>query len=319
LLDSFSSSTLVESKYDVSNWRILLAFVPGHELSQTLYEEIVSPLMARLFPDVPWAAALIGEGSDVLGYDTERSMDHDWGPRLNILLQESDIGEYKPHLLAALDTALPRDILGIPIDIPPSSDLPGDEAQHHHVAGDGRTHGVRIDTAHDVLLGALGVDSIGQFQLTHWLTTPQQTILELVSGPQFRDDFGVLTDVRRMLAWYPDDLWRYQMAARWKRIAQLEAFVGRCGELGDDLGSHLVAMSLIDDAIKLAFLQERRYAPYAKWVGTAFSRLDSAAHLGPAFEQIRYAHSWQAREAGLVTVMVHLGDRHNTLSLTESI
>jgi hypothetical protein len=78
-------------------------------------------------------------------------------------------------------------------------------------------------------------------------------------------------------------------------------------------------MSLIDDAIKLAFLQERRYAPYAKWLGTAFSRLASAAQLGPAFEQIRYAHSWQAREAGLVTVMLRLGERHNTLGLTEPI
>jgi len=53
-------------------------FVSGQELSRRFYREVVEPLVR------PWphAAALLGWGSDVLGYDTERSVDHGWGPRL---------------------------------------------------------------------------------------------------------------------------------------------------------------------------------------------------------------------------------------------
>ncbi|MEJ7837376.1 MAG: DUF4037 domain-containing protein [Thermomicrobiales bacterium] len=296
-----------------------MLFVSGHRLSRALYEDVVAPLMATSFPGLPFAAVLIGEGSDVLGYDTERSMDHDWGPRLNLLLREEDIESFKLLILSKLDDCLPPTILGLPTDLNGSSDLPGDPIMLHHNTGDGRTHGIRIDTPSRLLDNAFGIRSIEEFDLGHWLTTSPQTLLEWTSGPMFRDDVGDWTRIRRALTWYPGDVWRYQMAARWKRIAQQEAFVGRCGEVGDDLGSQLVAMNLIEDSIKLAFLQERTYAPYAKWLGTAFSHLDGANELGPWLDQIRFATSWNERENGLVNVMSTLGNRQNDLGVCDSV
>src|SRR4029450_2280481 len=55
-------------------------FVPGVELSRAFYEEVVAPLLAG----EQHAAALLGTGSDVLGYDTVRSTHHGWGPRLRL-------------------------------------------------------------------------------------------------------------------------------------------------------------------------------------------------------------------------------------------
>lgn len=55
-------------------------FIGGLELSRRFYREAVRPLLERPFPDLPHAAALLGTGSDVLGFDTEMSTDHDWGP-----------------------------------------------------------------------------------------------------------------------------------------------------------------------------------------------------------------------------------------------
>ncbi len=58
------------------------AFNPGVELSGQLYREAVRPLLSWYLPGLVHTAALIGHGCDVLGFDTQRSTDHDWGPRL---------------------------------------------------------------------------------------------------------------------------------------------------------------------------------------------------------------------------------------------
>lgn len=58
------------------------AFVPGLRLCGLCYEEAVRPILATTFPALTYSAALIGYGSDVLGYDTVRSTDHEWAPRL---------------------------------------------------------------------------------------------------------------------------------------------------------------------------------------------------------------------------------------------
>ena len=56
------------------------SFVPGLELARDFYREAIRPILAREFPYLDHSAALIGPGSDVLGFDSARSSDHDWGP-----------------------------------------------------------------------------------------------------------------------------------------------------------------------------------------------------------------------------------------------
>src|SRR5215472_15168117 len=65
-----------------------LPFISGLELNRAYYEEAVRPLLAEYMPDLDYSAALIGYGSDVLGYDTAISTDHEWGPRLLLFLDE---------------------------------------------------------------------------------------------------------------------------------------------------------------------------------------------------------------------------------------
>ena len=61
------------------------------------------PILAQRFPALDYAAALIGYGSDVLGYDTPRSRDHEWGPRLLLFLPDDTdprLGEEIEHTLS---------------------------------------------------------------------------------------------------------------------------------------------------------------------------------------------------------------------------
>lgn len=67
------------------------AAVSGRGMSLRFYEREVRPRIAPVLDDLPHAAAQIGDGSDVLGFDDRVSPDHDFGPRVQIVLPE-DIG-----------------------------------------------------------------------------------------------------------------------------------------------------------------------------------------------------------------------------------
>lgn len=281
--------------------------------------EAVQHLLERHAPDLRYAAGLIGSGSEVLGLDTVRSMDHDWSVRLQIFLEPDDNRRWKSRLNALLLAHLPATISGHPVGFSPTN--AGDDTRRPYDPVDGpRTdHGIDITTVEAVLRHGLVSSSIDELNVATWLTVSEQHLLEITAGRIFHDDTGEITRVRDALTWYPDAVWRYRMAAQWMRIGQLEPFIGRCGEVGDDLGSQIVAMALARDVIRLAFLLERRYAPYAKWLGTAFATLPLAPALTPHLDAARYARTWSEREAGIVGAVRILAERHNALGLTEPL
>ena len=73
----------------------------GIELSRAFYLEAVAPLVG----DVPHSAGLLGWGSDVLGFDTIRSTDHGWGPRLQLFVEPERAGPLRDVIEAGLPAA----------------------------------------------------------------------------------------------------------------------------------------------------------------------------------------------------------------------
>jgi hypothetical protein len=280
-------------------WRVSgSGFVQGGQLSGEFYRDAVRPLLG----DVPHAAALVGWGSDVLGYDTERSVDHGWGPRLHVFVDdESAISE----LAAGLEEGLPQQFGGRPVrfgwDSVPVS---------HHVT---------ITTLSRWCAEHLGVDAIVGMSTLDWMVTPQQRLLGVVSGAVYADPSGVLQELRDRLTWYPDDVWRWILACQWRRLAQEEAFVSRTAEVGDVIGSAVTAARLVRDMMRLAMLLERRYAPYQKWLGTAFAQLthpdDLPVHLGHVLD----ARDAALRESALAAAWTAVAVRHNRAGLTETV
>jgi hypothetical protein len=127
----------------------------------------------------------------------------------------------------------------------------------------------------------------------------------------------VLAPVRERLAWYPDDVWRWLLACQWRRLDQEEPFVGRTAEVGDEVGSRVVTARLVRDLVRLAFLQERRYAPYSKWLGSAFSKLEARAPLGESLRRALEAGDFAGRQAALVDAFQMAAARHNALGITD--
>ncbi len=293
-------------------------FVPGLELARDFYATVVRPLLDAEFPGLAYAAALIGPGSDVAGYDTERSTDHDWGPRLQVFLtdsaspdeedEEGASGEGARLAAGITDTLagrLPAEFRGYPVRFPVTRE-PDGVARHR----------VEVIALGPWLTGRLGFDPLPAVTLGDWLATPTQRLAELTTGAVFHDGPGELTRARQHLAWYPDDVWRYVLACQWQRVDQEEPFPGRCAEAGDDLGSRVVTARLARDLMRLCLLMHRRYPPYSKWLGTAFARLPDGAGLAAALAAAISADGYQARERHLTGAMESIAALHNRLRLT---
>jgi len=111
-------------------------------------------------------------------------------------------------------------------------------------------------------------------------------------------------------------VWLLILAAQWKRIDQEEPFAGRCHEAGDEPGSRIVLARLARDLMRLCLLMERRYAPYGKWLGTAFARLNCASELSASLDGMLSARKWPEREEHLCATLETVARIHNALEIT---
>ncbi|MFJ8884604.1 DUF4037 domain-containing protein [Streptomyces sp. NPDC102402] len=290
-------------------------FVPGLELSGILYEEEVGPLLRDAFPDLPYAAGRVGSGSEVLGFDSPRSADHDWGPRLELFLTAADKAEHGVEIRRLLSERLPKAVRGWPTHFQGSGD-PLDPVGHMRVTDGPVDHRVDLHDVDGWLASRLGLPSAdAEPGARDWLALPQQRLAETTGGAVFHDGLGTLTEVRRRLAWYPEQVWRYLLACQWQRIAQEEAFVGRCAEAGDDIGSMVVTARLVRSLMHLCHLLERRYAPYGKWLGSSFGGLPVAGTLGPMLRGALAATEYPAREAHLCAAYEAVASLQNSSGL----
>ncbi|WP_326558558.1 DUF4037 domain-containing protein [Micromonospora sp. NBC_01796] len=298
-------------------------FVPGLVLCRRFHDEVVGPIMRRHLPGLPYAAGRLDTGSELLGLDTARSVDHDWGPRLQVFVGPDDTHR-TAEIIATVDAHLPASFLGYPTRFAghPDPGLGGLGV----LAADGDRHGVRVLGLSDWLSAALGFDPRSGVTVADWLAVPTQRLAEVTGGAVFHDDLdGALARVRTALDWYPDDVWRYVLAAQWTRIAQEEHFVGRCAEVGDELGSLVVTGRIARDLMRLCLLLRRRYPPYGKWLGSQFARLPGAApiaaDLGTALGLGVPAGitGAAAREAGLARALTAAALWSNETGLAEAM
>lgn len=271
-----------------------MALERSAQLNEAFHRDVVGPAISK----AAYSCGLLGWGSDVLGYDDETSVDHGWGPRLVVLVDDDDVED----TAARVEAALPESFHGWPVRFPDPAGVP--------------RHYVTVTTPHLWLVEHLGKDPREGLDHLDWLVLPQQLLLGVVRGAVYHDGLGVLGEVRDALAWFPDDVELWLVASQWQRIWQDEAFVGRTAQVGDETGSVLLAGRLVRDLMRLCFLFARRYWPYNKWFGTAFRELPDDDGLGVALHQATLAPDHARREAALVRAYELTAARHNAWGRT---
>lgn len=293
-------------------------FVKGLELSRLFFEEAVRPALAAEFPSLRYAAALNGTGSEVLGFDTEMSADHGWGPRIDLFLKEEDFDAARDTVHEALRHKLPHTFRGYPTSF--TEPDPNDNGtQHLEARGAGPVnHKVELMTPRGFFLDYLAFDIEQEIEPADWLTFPEQKLRTINAGGLFHDEIG-LEELRQKFSYYPRDVWLYQLASAWARVGQEEHLMGRAGFVGDEIGSALIGARLVRDLMRLCFLLERTFAPYPKWFGTAFKQLSCAAALSPHLSAALAARKWPERESHLCAAYRVVAEMHNKLEITDPL
>ncbi len=281
-------------------------FAPGLELSRQFYTDAVLPALDRHYPGLSHAAGRIGWGSDVLGFDTEMSADHGWGPIVQFFLSDDD-AELAEPIDEMLMRELPEEFSGYPVRFPaPDSIAPV-------------RHWVQISTVRRYWQEWLAVDIDQQIRVADWLTIPSQRLGTLTGGAVHHDGIGELTRIREAFARYPDAIRLYLLAAGWQRIGQEEHLMPRAGFVGDELGSSVIGGRLVREVMLLSLLLAGHYPPYAKWFGSAFARLPDIGPLGEVLRRVQLAEFWPERNAAIGEALSLLAHRHNALGLTEPL
>ncbi len=293
-------------------------FIPGLKLGQFFFEEAIKPILEENYPTLRYDAALIGPGSEVLGFDDQISSDHHWGPRLQLFLSKKDYSHLKDEIDSFLRKNLPYNIRGYSTHW--SEPDPNDSgSQFLEPKSTGLVnHRVEIYSISSYLKKVLNIETTALTGID-WLVLPEQRLLELTSGRVYHSTLGEILRVRKHFAYYPENVWYYKIVSEWDHIAEEIAFVGRSAPRGDDLGSRLVAARLVKYIIRLAFILSRTYVPYSKWFAYSFSSLSIASNLQPVLLEILNQNSWRKREKLLTKAYLILLDYQNSLHITPKI
>ncbi len=268
-----------------------MRFVPGLDLSQAVYENTIRSVMAAEFPGLAYAAATLGMCSEVLGLDDAVSRDHEWGPRVTVFLREGEHSRWAEEVMSALRASLPAKLMGLDtMWRRPGVDL--------HDTSDVALYHISVRTVADAL-ASLGWPLHLPPEDVEWLRVSEQHLLEFTSGVVYCDQVGELTRARTQLSYYPDNVLRYLLMHEWTAVNADWSPIGRIGTRGDDLGLRVQAAKVAHHLMRIAYMISRRYAPYAKWFGTLFSRLPVSREMRPVLAGLLSGRDWQQIEESI--------------------
>jgi len=169
-------------------------FIKGQELNKGFYLDIVKPLLEKKFIDLKYSASLLGYGSDVLGYDTETSMDHNWGPRMQIFVNDNDLIS---RIDNCLKNELPFQYRNFPVNFTdPAYDKVQCMAYTDHKPVN---HLIEIHTPFDYFNKRYSLDKFSGYTNQDWLKFTDQDLLEITGGLVFHDGLEILNNMRQEL------------------------------------------------------------------------------------------------------------------------
>ncbi len=292
-------------------------FIKGLELCEGFFNSCAKGIIEKQFPHLKYTAGFIGYGSDVLGYDDIVSTDHMWGPRFYLFLRKEDIAQ-KDAVFQTLSENLPYTYEGYSVNFT-EPDLNDNGVRHPMFISEGKVNPlVFIQTFESYLLEQLGISDLSNIKPFEWLAFSEHRLLSLVSGKFFVDGLNCAETLSK-IQYYPEEVKLYLIASNWDILASEQAFIKRCGECGDEIGSRIISSRIAERLMRLCFLYKDTYAPYSKWFGTAFDKLCIDKRVMSSIQSALSADCLEEREDRIVEAQALVADMHNASRLTDYV
>ncbi len=229
------------------------------DISRHFFTELVLPILQEHFPEETSQTAfgVFGYGSEALGLDDALSRDHHWGLRIDALMPAEIFQNRRVEMAQTLADRLPHSYLGHSL-------------REGHLAG----AGFAPDSLSAYLERTIGMTHPPQTP-ADWLRIPEEDIIHIVNGEVWHDPSGTFTAMRQhFAAYYPEPV-RLRRIAHWCRYySGMGTYALKRAILRNN---HFYATTRFSNAIRLgiqlAFLLDKRYFPYDKWLMAYFRQL----------------------------------------------
>ena len=230
----------------------------GLDLSEDYYSTYCVEMIEKKFPAYNGriAAGLVGEGSECYGFDDDISKDHDWGPGFCLWLTAEDFNTIG-HDLQMEYERLPESFKGYKRLI--------------SQWGAGRVGVFEIGKFYQKYIGI----SSAPVTPEGWLYLPESFLSTCTNGRVFNDPLGEFTRIREdILNYYPEDVRLVKIAAKCMSCAQSGQYnymrsIGR----NEYFPAFFAEAKFCSDIMSMAFLLNKEYAPYYKWIHKAVQKL----------------------------------------------
>lgn len=208
----------------------------GLELGRELSHYVAQDVELNL-PDIsPYIClALVGTGSECLGYDDAVSEDHDFTKRCQLFLPDEIYKSYKDKLISYFTNY--------------SQGL------------------VQLESISQFYkrytLYPEGPQSPAEYR-----RIPQDLLCTATNGEVFLDNLGTFTNIRqRLLTYYPEDIRLRKIAYELNQLAQSGQYnLPRMLQRGDTVAAQLALSQFVNHYMLAVHLLNKSYAPFYKWI-----------------------------------------------------
>lgn len=255
------------------------------DISRDFFQRIVLPILQEHFPaeTAQTAFGVFGYGSEALGLDDELSRDHHWGLRIDALMPDPIFREKRDEMMRVLAERLPHS-------------YQGHSLREGHLAG----AGLAPDSLPAFLTRTVGIDR-APVTAEEWLAIPEEDIIHIINGEVWHDPSGAFSALRaHFAAYYPEPV-RLRRIAHWCRFysgmgtyALMRAILRN-----DDFYATTRFSNAIRLGVQLAFLLDKQYFPYDKWLMAHFARLPRMyERMGALVEEaVQLSTGWERKLA----------------------
>lgn len=265
-------------------------------VSHQFFEEIVKPILLEHFPDetAQTAFGVFGYGSEVLGLDDEYSSDHHWGLRINALIPDYLVSIRKERMLQVVGDNLPESYQG-----------------HSLREGFTGVASLEIDSLEGFLKRTVGTISPPE-TYSEWLNVPEEDVTHVINGEIWFDPSGCFSTIRQSLEEYYPEPVRLRRIAHWCRyFSGMGSYALKRALLRDNEYFASVAFGkAIRWGVQLAFMLEKQYYAYDKWIMAYFQQLPRLADpLVPVVDEaVKLSTPWE-RKYELLNQMANVLDQ----------